>query len=1082
MTTVFPVQSGGWQPVSDDSTISIWNVASGLKASEYLIHFNEDDDYYVFFKSDSTPISVQLVGTNLTVNSDSPSYLQRVRQNNSNTEYISVGNGAILIDKNNTTGGFQLTQRYYIDNSTSKIFGLQCLNVSSYDISKLVCISDNSNTITTDTYNINFLTNPFTIKLTSRDLLTSSIITTNDNIFYIICDNQNDSSLLLQISFYEYFNDNNYTIGGDTGIVISDDFTGDKSLTIEVSQLDIDQLVLHGRSKPVIKFANNNLDNVSINVKAAILGFVEPPSVVQPVAFKLKTGTTSSAGAILLSDVSSIRFDTTTELTIRETSVQPTLEKPVIDSIFALNVESLPSLATGNVYFSVAYITNAPGGGKVLKPILLTEGGDTDEGKYTFQSTDAVYLVMFILGEQSGDKWPAKAQVLGKIILDDGSVNIDSIKYIPTQLIQMGEPEKQQLVYINIGDGSNTLTTNTSMQYVLPYDTNVFRSSDLKASGIETWPASLNTDDIISCVNGDITFEFSKNTDDMFKSYALEDTEHTTNIFNTTIKTAGEININNYIYFPEISFDNDKPFTINANSTRITINNINDGLLLGTFINTTDSLSYNYYMYNYKMPVNDAWKVDTVGNTLPDYENTIDKVSTDTKCLTIDGKVFVCMVNKQVIDIPDIVDNTLTFPPNQIVSGINVYEIVHEADTYNNKNIGYIGTRDPLFIGISDSDIFPRYHPSKALSFDGYGNIVEQFGQTLPVVSSEIDIPDYIVTRTVLQQPNDLISFNLLWFTKVYTTLNTKITGFTPTRTHTIESSADMTITLTNEVDWTKTNQLILKGGTWIVNNKSNSEIGSIMNNGVSVITSAPGWENKYLSQIGANSSIQKNLQTIYDALGQTVNRVSVGDEIQYAMTVNNFSNDLFQELIDRISNAMQVSVRSGENKISDYTVKLGSEDSTTKSVLVVFNIPSKDGSTPKEITAEVSLNLLTSDGDQSTEQDYYKMFYNTTEKTVIFSKNVDGGGNQLTQSLYNGVAIKRVGQTPKLFFNNSVLVITTPLFAEDFDGELPDTITEQFISPTSNGRLVYKLVGISNLILVDTVNKAGVVITDGFE
>ena len=1094
MTTVFPVQPGGWQPVSDDSTITI-GTTSGLTASEYLIHFGEHgSDYYVFTNNSNEAFSVQLGGTDLTVNSDSVKYIQRVEQDSDTpTKYNCLG-PSLMIDTALNSGGFQLTQRYKLGSVESMCAGKSILDVSTYDDSKLAYLYNNNAGIS----EINdFFIKPFTI---NSFWLSTTTITPNSDALYIIVDSSSDTELALNmVANYEFIKDS--TIGGDTGIIVGDDFSSDKTLTITVNLSG--NINLHGRTKPIIKFdESSNVTNLSINMDTCALDFVEPSYCIKTQALALKIGASGSPGAVLLEDISVIEFDTTTELTIRETSAQPTLTAPSANQVFALNVESAPSLGIGSVLFSVVNIDKS-----TLKPLTLLKGGYDDEGKYGIATKDAVYLVMFKLGEQSGDKWPAVAHVVGKI--NNNGVGVATV---PTNdLIYLGEADKQQLVYISIGNGALALTTNVSMQYVLPYDTNIFRSADLKAAGVNTWPTQLTLDNTISCV-GEIIYEFSKGTEDMFIIGSP-------NMFSTSFNDSNYFDIYNYINWSNLGFEmtDDKPTTKPIKikgPRRIHINNVDDAILTKDYVDTTVTIYINQYIQTLTFEnIADTWtqftmsdapfslSSDTQFTDSNSINNIIIKPTTNVIKFT-DGSttryfVIYDTTNNIVIDMPTISGRTATVTLDKPSLSILLYEITQtdggaKAVEYHYKQVGrlinnvqnssnFIGN-----IGLSNvyliDDLATNYNflDKYVFSSDKIGNVKIYATPPTPI-TTESTIPDYILIRTDLQHRDNIQSFDLIWILIDTSSISTlSIKDFVPTTSHTIESSPDMTITLTNEVNWTKDNQLILKGGTWIVNNKSNSEIGSIMNNGVSVITSAPGWENKYLSQIGANSSIQKNLQTIYDALGQTVSRVSVGDDIQYAVNVNNFSNDLFQELIDRISNAMQVSVSSGENKISDYVVKLGESSTDIKPIHVVFNIPSKGGSTPKEITAEVSLNLLTNNTDQSTEHDYYKMFYNTVEKSVLFSK--DEGNSQLDSALFNGVAIKRVGQTPKLFFNNSVLVITTPLFAEDFDDELPDTITEQFISPTSNGRLVYKLVGVSNLILVDTVNKAGVVITDGFE
>ena len=146
--------------------------------------------------------------------------------------------------------------------------------------------------------------------------------------------------------------------------------------------------------------------------------------------------------------------------------------------------------------------------------------------------------------------------------------------------------------------------------------------------------------------------------------------------------------------------------------------------------------------------------------------------------------------------------------------------------------------------------------------------------------------------------------------------------------------------------------------------------------------------------------------------------------------------------------------------------------------------MPSKDGSRTKEITADVSLNIITNTdaGEGTKDNDYYVMYYNATSKAIKFVKSTDVS-TALDANVYDGVALKLIKTASdeqgklRLFFNNSSVVITTPLFVDDFDEGTPTTSFTEQPATAVNGRIIYKLDGIENLVLVDTVNIADMTI-----
>ena len=1104
MTTVFPVQSGGWQPVADDSTITIGST-SGLTASEYLIHFGKSgSDYYVFV-SRGDPVSVNLSGYNLSVNG-SPTALLNVSKGYNNDHYL-ISQEGVYIDVSNINGGFQLTQRFISATDSEGMFittaGLQCLNVSQYNSNKYTIVISNGEIINVDKYDFisRFLNSSFEIKSFPTDL-TTSVITTNDNTL-CIKTSLNEYSIIFKTNVID---DINYTIGGDTGIIISDDIVDGKSLTIDIEfQDNINTIVkykLRGRTKPIIKFVDNNLTNVNLSIPSVFTGFVEPSTVAQQIVYKLKTGASGSPGAMVLSDVSNIIFDTNTKITIPETTLQPTLQPPTANQIFALNVESAPSLTTGSVLFSAAYIDTTTPEQYLLKPLLLMSGSDSDEGKYIMSTRNAVYLIMFKLGEQSGNKYPAEAQVIGKVNVDNIGIN-----YIPTNIIQMGEHDKHQLLYINIGDGSNTLTVDDGIRYIMPYDTNIFRSADLKAAGVETWPALLTSDNTILCVDGNIMYEFSKDTENMFTQYVEQ---------NTQINITNVNSINNYFDWSKLGFamtDNrptTKPLKLTASSSSIIINNIDDAILTKDYIDTIATVDINNYIqtlsfenivyewHNFVMDMNpfnldiDTQFTDSDGNNPITIKPTNEGVYFGQDILHC--YIFYDNTHSSIVNLQQIAAGRVRIILPNISQDIQLLEITNTDGYHYNKVGGIINNvneNNNYYIGafsLSDvykgSDIQQQYNYLDKYVFTsnkiGRINVYDSFIKPPTSITSETDIPDHIVSSNDTHQHN-IKDFDLSWLLSDALESLT-MSRFTPTSSHTIESSKDMTITLNNEVDWTDTNQLILKGGTWIVNDLSSSTGNSIVVDGDDSQVIRKGWTNKYLSQLGATSSIQKNLQTIYDTLGQTVNRVSVNNSTEYAVNVNGISDGGLKQLSDLIKSLMKTQIQTGNNKLSNYVVEIGEAGDNGYGIAnVKFALPSKNGLTTKEITANISLNVITKTND------YYIMYYNDTTKDTVFAKTDTFTTEDKTGCLdpdeYDGITLKLVKTTSdtngklRLFFNNTVCVINTPLFANDFDGSLANiAITEQ-PSTSVNGRVVYNIDGIENLILVDTVNIAGTTI-----
>ena len=335
--------------------------------------------------------------------------------------------------------------------------------------------------------------------------------------------------------------------------------------------------------------------------------------------------------------------------------------------------------------------------------------------------------------------------------------------------------------------------------------------------------------------------------------------------------------------------------------------------------------------------------------------------------------------------------------------------------------------------------------------------------------------------RTMILYGGDEQALSLKW----------SINSFTPSSSHAITSDATTLITLNNSVDWSATNKLTLGGGKWIVYDTSESPDGSIVSTSgtVSFSLSKVGWQNKYLSQLGAASSIQKNLQTIYDALGNVMVRTSSAST-PYAVNVDGMT-DNFKTLFSSLLSNMSISSVSSNsvNRIAKYDVILANTDvSYIKLVQVSFSVPSKTGSeeNARQITAEVCVNIITDDENGTTDNDYYRMFYNENDKQIVVANVANASEiqqdiNTINKHVYDGIALKQLNNNGAvsniLLFNNASLVITTPMFAEDYTEFNNNAIIMEKSGKTADGKVLYHVDGIDNLVLVDTTNYSNMVI-----
>ena len=1104
-TITFTVVAEGWQPVADETQITIGST-SGLKMKQYVIHCGSGGtDYYAFFGSENAPLKVSLAGNKLAV-TGAISYIQQIEKDGTKENtYKAVGSKLMFDDA--ITGGFQLTQRFIIaDDYGGKPFGKTMLNVSNYASNKVVFIAGAGTVnIKSDSYD-QFFKNAFTIM--PLPALTEAITPTTDILY--ITNSASEFKTTQSIAFDNLL-PHDFTIGGSTGITVSG-FTQtaangtDNHLVVLLTDNKHD---IHGRTQPVIKFVDGTTTaTVDIRYCSELAGFVKPVNVVESITYKFLAGKSGTSGMVMVdaTNLGKIVFDTASKLTIPESSIEPTLTAPTAAAtqLFQLNIESVVVPAEGVYYFSLATIDNSTSATPKLAPLAGTLNTTT----YDFASNDAVYIVRFKLGAEQTDKFPATAQVVGKIIISNIA---GSFAKVPLELTQLGDDAKHQLVYINIGASSTALTT-VEHAYALPYDGNTLKSSALKAAGVSAFPSSVDTENNVINCNNYFYVEFSKGTEDMFKKFAAEDEEKKTNIFATTITDMVfncPLNIYNHIDWSKLGFDlngEGKPIYCDKNDNVVKVFNIDEGYITADyFLNPLTSIN-NGNMQHIVFNVNSVWKQSTAADAFGIDATTAFgslSVSTTDKLMKIgesSPRYFALFTNTSVVSPSDIEEGNMTIDIElngypSYADSIAIYELkaTEEAETraitYSAKQVGTISYNN-FNIGLSsvyknNELITSSYSPSFVFAFDRIGTIHNYTeGEPPTTITSEADMPDYILKLADLKTREDLQSFDLMWLVKNISALDIK--GFTPSAARTIESKKEFTIAVNNHVDWSATNKLTLKGGKWIVNDLSASPAGSIVVNnsdGSSVI--AKGWQNKYLSQLGAPSSIQKNLQTIYDALGNVVQRVPINNTVEYAFNVNGIADDTMKQFETLITSLLKTQVHGSDNRISQYTIEVvtpGGDD--FGKVAVKFSLPSKDGKNTKEITADVSLNIITdTNAEEGTkENDYYVMYYNSTSKAIKFVKSNDMS-TALDANVYDGVALKLIKTSSdsegklRLFFNNSSVVITTPLFVDDFNEGTPTAAYTEQPAITVNGRIVYKLEGIENLVLVDTVNVSGMTI-----
>ena len=673
------------------------------------------------------------------------------------------------------------------------------------------------------------------------------------------------------------------------------------------------------------------------------------------------------------------------------------------------------------------------------------------------------------------------------------------------------------------------------LKEALPQRVGIASSSD-KINDIDSMAS------IPNLVIKDASLTFA-NTDKTKKLFTTLD-DNNKNIWEGVIVCGNDITINNAIDWTKMSLAsaNKTPLTFIGKDSTVSI--IDSTRTIAEVINTVDSTTlfdtqgaFDKLVFE---NVNENWEKTTVATAfgvnsaqefmianaddddIDDEKLTIDETLNILQ-LKVDGddnkKTFIAFITKSdssiaAIDITGSISSyskklTLNMPNK--FDYVRVYELIGPTDTHQHM-AAYIGTITqaalvkhclPLsVVFIDNKKVFDNTFADKTALTSAFNPMCYYIDDSKNIpskFSKQEELPGYIANIKNLQQdgsgliiyPNDARIMFLYDGDEQALSLKWSIDSFTPSSSHMITSDKTTLITLNNSVDWSTTNKLTLGGGKWIVYDTSESPDGSIKSSDgvVSFSLFKIGWQNRYLSQLGASSSIQKNLQTIYDALGNVMVRTSSAST-PYAVNIDGMT-DNFKALFSQMLSNMSISSVSsnGVNRISKYNVELVNTDKASiKLVQVRFSVPSKTGSeeNARQITAEVCINVITDDENGAADNDYYRMFYNENDKQIVVANvanasEIQQSVNTIDKHVYDGIALKQLNNNGAvsniLLFNNASLVITTPMFAEDYTEFNNNATIMEKSDKSANGKVLYHVDGIDNIVLVDTANYSNMVI-----
>ena len=302
---------------------------------------------------------------------------------------------------------------------------------------------------------------------------------------------------------------------------------------------------------------------------------------------------------------------------------------------------------------------------------------------------------------------------------------------------------------------------------------------------------------------------------------------------------------------------------------------------------------------------------------------------------------------------------------------------------------------------------------------------------------------------------------------------NIKLTDEMPDSVvYSLRSDSNANITINNYSMFTKqttTQQFMFNEGNYTVNDYVNNNkihyIADAKRNS-SLVVNLFGFANGNLSLLGSLSSIQKNLQTIYNALGQTIIREQVGDITQYSTYCGGMTSNCKQIITDIVKNNVPpIEFPEELDKVSIikyYSLTLTGESNNIGRVLCTFTLPKhsvvNQTDEDKTIQAIVMLSIIENNATKA-----YYMYYDKDNKQVIFSSattaaNVDNDTNCLSSYVFEGVDIKQI--THNGITNNMVV----------FNNHVCNIDVENV---SDNDDVVYKFVDFENIALVD-INREG--------
>ena len=359
------------------------------------------------------------------------------------------------------------------------------------------------------------------------------------------------------------------------------------------------------------------------------------------------------------------------------------------------------------------------------------------------------------------------------------------------------------------------------------------------------------------------------------------------------------------------------------------------------------------------------------------------------------------------------------------------------------------------------------------LLVDSVDNLPETFTQlnTLPnVILSLASIDTKTDTLTVPNNVNNVfvvIDMETV-VSPLHYTYNIKLTDEIPDSVvYSSQSDSNANITINNYSKFTKQTtdqQFIFYEGNYTVNDYVNNDrihyIADAQRNS-SLVVNLFGFANGKLSLLGSLSSTQKNLQTIYDALGQTIIREQTGDTARYSTCIGGMTSNCKQIITDIVKNNVPpIEFPEELNKVSVikyYSLTLTNESNNIGKVLCTFTLPKHSVVNQTDEDKTIQANIMFTIIEDNATKSYY-MYYDKANKQVIFSSaltaaNINKDTNCLSPYVYDGVDIKQI--THNDITNNMVV----------FGNHVCNIDVENV---SNNDDVVYKFVDFENITLLD--------------